>query len=64
MGKRGHETYGEDPYLTSRLGVAFVKGLQGDGDTMKAAPVQAFAVHSDQKHSDTNVMRRLLKRFV
>ena len=25
---RGHETYGEDPYLTSRLGVAFVKGLQ------------------------------------
>lgn len=28
---RGHETYGEDPCLTSRLGVAFVKGLQGDG---------------------------------
>ncbi len=26
---RGHETYGEDPYLTSRLGVAFIKGLQG-----------------------------------
>ena len=26
---RGHETYGEDPYLTSRLGVAFVEGLQG-----------------------------------
>lgn len=25
---RGHETYGEDPYLTSRLGVAFIKGLQ------------------------------------
>ena len=25
---RGHETYGEDPYLTSRLGVAFVEGLQ------------------------------------
>ena len=34
---RGHETYGEDPYLTSRLGVAFVKGLQGDGEVMKAA---------------------------
>ena len=31
---RGHETYGEDPYLTSRLGVAFVEGLQGDGDTL------------------------------
>src|SRR4029077_9160405 len=27
---RGQETYGEDPFLTSRLGVAFVKGLQGD----------------------------------
>ena len=27
---RNEETYGEDPYLTSRLGVAFVKGLQGD----------------------------------
>lgn len=44
---RGHETYGEDPYLTSRLGVAFVKGLQGDGDTMKAAAcAKHFAVHS------------------
>ena len=28
---RGHETYGEDPYLTARMGTAFVKGLQGDG---------------------------------
>jgi beta-glucosidase len=27
---RGQETYGEDPHLTSRMGVAFVKGLQGD----------------------------------
>lgn len=44
---RGHETYGEDPYLTSRLGVAFVKGLQGDGPVMKAAAcVKHFAVHS------------------
>lgn len=44
---RGHETYGEDPYLTSRLGVAFVKGLQGDGETMKAAAcAKHFAVHS------------------
>ena len=34
---RGHETYGEDPYLTGRLGVAYVKGLQGSGETMKAA---------------------------
>ena len=44
---RGHETYGEDPYLTSRLGVAFVKGLQGNGKTMKAAAcAKHFAVHS------------------
>ena len=28
---RGHETYGEDPYLTGRMGTAFVRGLQGDG---------------------------------
>lgn len=34
---RGHETYGEDPYLTKELGVAFVKALQGNGETMKAA---------------------------
>ena len=44
---RGHETYGEDPYLTSRLGVAYVMGLQGDGDTLKsAACAKHFAVHS------------------
>ena len=44
---RGHETYGEDPYLTSRLGVAFVKGLQGDSETLKtAACAKHFAVHS------------------
>ena len=44
---RGHETYGEDPYLTSRLGTAFVKGLQGDSDYMLAAAcAKHFAVHS------------------
>lgn len=44
---RGHETYGEDPYLTSRLGVAFIKGLQGEGQHMKiAACAKHFAVHS------------------
>ena len=44
---RGHETYGEDPYLTSRLGVAFVKGLQGEGAHLKAAAcAKHFAVHS------------------
>lgn len=45
---RGHETYGEDPYLTSRLGVAFIKGLQGDDPHyIKAlACAKHFAVHS------------------
>jgi beta-glucosidase len=45
---RGQETYGEDPYLTSRMGVAFVKGLQGDdGKYHKAdATAKHFAVHS------------------
>ena len=44
---RGHETYGEDPYLTSRLGVRFVKGIQGDGEYLKAAAcAKHFAVHS------------------
>ena len=44
---RGHETYGEDPYLTSRMGKAFVHGLQGRGETLKtAACAKHFAVHS------------------
>ena len=44
---RGNETYGEDPYLTSCLGKAFVRGLQGNGETMKtAACAKHFAVHS------------------
>lgn len=45
---RGHETYGEDPYLTSRLGVRFIQGLQGhDENYLKlAACAKHFAVHS------------------
>jgi len=44
---RGHETYGECPYLTARLGVEFVKGLQGDGKHLRtAACAKHFAVHS------------------
>jgi beta-glucosidase len=45
---RGQETYGEDPVLTSRLGVAFVKGLQGNnpGYLKAAACAKHFAVHS------------------
>ena len=45
---RGQETYGEDPYLTSRLGVAFIKGMQNnDSEHMRtAACAKHFAVHS------------------
>ncbi|WP_282122115.1 glycoside hydrolase family 3 C-terminal domain-containing protein [Algibacter mikhailovii] len=45
---RGQETYGEDPFLTSKIGVSFVKGLQGDNpDYMKAAAcAKHYAVHS------------------
>ncbi len=45
---RGHETFGEDPYLTSRLGVRFIRGLQGhDENYLKAAAcAKHFAVHS------------------
>lgn len=53
---RGHETFGEDPYLTSRLGVRFIQGMQGsDNKYMKvAACAKHFAVHSgpeDLRHS-------------
>jgi len=45
---RGQETYGEDPYLTSRLGSAFVKGLQGDHPKylQAAACAKHYVVHS------------------
>ncbi|MBD1492080.1 glycoside hydrolase family 3 protein [Weissella confusa] len=44
---RGHETYGEDPFLTSKFGVAFIKGLQGQAKYLKlAATAKHFAVHS------------------
>ncbi len=53
---RGHETYGEDPYLTSRLGVAFIEGLQGDDPEYlkSAACAKHYAVHSGpegERHS-------------
>ncbi len=55
---RGQETYGEDPYLTSQIGIAFVQGLQGDDPSyLKAAAcAKHFAVHSgpekDRHHFD------------
>jgi beta-glucosidase len=53
---RGQETYGEDPYLTGRLAVQFVKGLQGDDPNYfkTIATVKHFAVHSGpepERHS-------------
>lgn len=53
---RGHETFGEDPFLTSRLGVRFIQGIQGhDANYLKAAAcAKHFAVHSgpeDIRHS-------------
>lgn len=54
---RGQETYGEDPYLTSRLAVAFIRGLQGDDPSQPktVAAVKHFAVHSGpepSRHTD------------
>ena len=45
---RGQETYGEDPYLTSRMGVAFVEGVQGNDPEhpLAIATPKHFAVHS------------------
>lgn len=50
---RGQETYGEDPYLTSRIGVSFVKGLQGDHPKyLKAAGMaKHYAVHNGPEES-------------
>jgi beta-glucosidase len=61
---RGQETYGEDPYLTARMGVAFVNGLQGDDPKYYKviATAKHFAVHSgpepDRHHFDAQVSER------
>lgn len=60
---RGHETYGEDPYLTARLGVAYIKGLQGDGEYMKAAAcAKHFAVHSGPESKRHKFNAKVSKR--
>jgi beta-glucosidase len=50
---RGQETYGEDPFLTSRMGVAFVKAMQGDDAKYRKVDATAkhFAVHSGPEHN-------------
>jgi len=61
---RGQETYGEDPFLTSRFAVAFVKGLQGEDPRhlKTVATVKHFAVHSgpepDRHQFDAKVSER------
>ncbi|HKE56324.1 MAG TPA: glycoside hydrolase family 3 N-terminal domain-containing protein, partial [Pyrinomonadaceae bacterium] len=71
---RGQETYGEDPYLTARLGVAFVKGLQGtDPRYFKViATPKHYAVHSgpeperhsfDAKASERDMQETYLPAF-
>src|SRR5712692_8833245 len=54
---RGQETYGEDPYLTGRMGVAFVTGLQGDDPKyfQVIATPKHFAVHSGPEPSRHSV---------
>ena len=55
---RGQETYGEDPYLTSRMGISVVKGLQGPADAKYRkllACAKHFAVHSGPEWSRHNI---------
>ena len=68
---RGQETYGEDPFLTSRLGVEFVRGLQGDDPRYYKviATAKHFAVHSgpepDRHHFDARPSERdLLETYL
>ena len=64
---RGQETYGEDPFLTGRMGSAFVKGLQGDDPRYLKASATAkhFAVHSgpeaERDHFDAKVDEKDLR---
>lgn len=64
---RGHETYGEDPYLTGQMGLQFVKGLQGDDPNYLkvVATAKHFAVHSGPeplRHVfDANISERDLR---
>ncbi|MCA9960113.1 MAG: glycoside hydrolase family 3 C-terminal domain-containing protein, partial [Anaerolineales bacterium] len=66
---RGQETYGEDPYLTAQMGVAFVKGLQGDDPhhLKLAATPKHYAVHSGPEslrhHFDARVDARDMREF-
>ena len=71
---RGQETYGEDPFLTSRMGVAFVTGMQGDDPhyLKVVATPKHYAVHSgpeplrhtfDAKPSEYDLLNTYLPAF-
>ncbi|MCJ7661227.1 MAG: glycoside hydrolase family 3 C-terminal domain-containing protein, partial [Anaerolineales bacterium] len=66
---RGQETYGEDPYLTAQMGIAFIKGLQGsDPNILKLiATPKHYAVHSGPEstrhHFDARVDERDMREF-
>ena len=71
---RGMETYGEDPYLTGRLGIAFIKGMQGDDPKYLkvVATSKHYAVHSgpepkrhvfDAQASDRDLYETYLPHF-
>ncbi|RYG20448.1 hypothetical protein EON82_20230, partial [bacterium] len=70
---RGHETYGEDPFLSGRMGVAFVTGIQGEGPVLRAvATPKHFAVHSgpeplrhsfDAKTPERDIFETYLPQF-
>ena len=61
---RGQETYGEDPFLTSKIAINFIKGLQGDHPKYLkvAACAKHYAVHSgpekDRHSIDVNINRK------
>lgn len=61
---RGHETYGEDPFLTARMGVAFIEGLQGDDpEHLKCvATAKHYAVHSGPENDRHTFDARPSKR--
>ena len=56
---RGQETYGEDPFLTGRMAVAFIKGMQGDDPHYfkVIATAKHYAVHSGPEPSPPPVRR-------
>lgn len=61
---RGHETYGEDPYLTGQMGMQFVKGLQGDDPKYLklVATAKHYAVHSGPEPLRHNFNAKISER--